>query len=542
MRESPDGRLFVNDLRGQLYVLDVQGAPQTYVDLDAEGSSIFPDMNFDTGLAAGFTTFEFHPEFATNGLFYTVHSERPSAGSPPPTFVAPDAAETGESVKFRQIITEWTASNPAAGVFSGTRREVARYGFTANRFFHPFGDLSFNPNASPGDSDYGMMYVSGGDWGYINGTSPDQIGVDGRPAQLQRLDTLAGTVMRIDPRSPTVTGGPAGLGDYTVPVDNPYFDDLNSDLVVDTPDTLGEIWAHGFRNGHRMAWAPGGELLVSTIGQANLEYTEIVQPGLNYGWPRREGSFINGVNSFFTSPGDPDDGANGVSDNVFELPPAIADGTLDDGFEYPVLEFDHGEAIAHAGGFVYTGSAVPALTGKFVFGGVVRGRVFYAELADILAADDGVPETTAQIHELQLVQNGVDVDLNTVVPGRVDLRFAQDSDGELYLITKGDGQIRKLVASDSVPGDLNGDGLLGADDYAILLENMFVSLLGGLPGDLSGDDSIDFEDHRLFRDLFDAQHGQGALAALAAQAPEPHAAALGLMAVYCLIGSRGRRD
>ena len=29
--------------------------------------------------------------------------------------------------------------------------------------------------------------------------------------------------------------------------------------------------------------------------------------------------------------------------------------------------------------------------------------------------------------------------------GRVDVRFAEDNDGELYLLTKGDGMIRQAV-------------------------------------------------------------------------------------------------
>lgn len=450
LRESPDGRHFVNDLRGQLYVLGENQQPQVYVDLDQEGQSIFPNMNFDKGLGAGFTTFAFHPEFETNGLFYTVHSEKPNGQSPSPTFTVPDHTETGASIKYHQIITEWDAANPANNSFSGTRREIARYGLTANNYFHVSGDMSFNPHSNPGDVDYGLMYISGGDWGFINGTSPDQVGVDGRPTQLQRLDTLAGTMMRIDPRSPSVTGGPSGHGDYTIPTDNPYFEDGNSDNVDDNPNTFGEIWAHGFRNGHRMAWAPGGKVLVSNIGQAHLESTYFVEPGDNFGWPRREGNFINGVNEFYTIPGDLDHGANGDSSDVFQLPTTIANGSVDDGFSYPVVQFDHSEGFAHAGGFVYNGTGVPQLRGKFIFGEIVNGRVFYADYADLVAADDGVPETEAEVFELQLTQNDVEVELGDLVPGRVDLRFAMDAEGELYLLTKGDGAIRKLVAPDNL--------------------------------------------------------------------------------------------
>jgi hypothetical protein len=65
------------------------------------------------------------------------------------------------------------------------------------------------------------MYVSGSDWGYINGAGAPQGSATG---QLQRLDTLAGTILRIDPRSPTQTGGQHGIGDYTIPANNAFVD------------------------------------------------------------------------------------------------------------------------------------------------------------------------------------------------------------------------------------------------------------------------------------------------------------------------------
>ncbi len=536
LRQSPDGRFFVNDLRGQLYVLDEHNVPSVYVDLDEEGSSLYPGMNFDTGLASGFTTYQFHPEFESNGVFYTIHSERVSASSPTPTWVVPDAAETGNSVKFHSVITEWTASDPASNTWDGTRREMARYGFTAERLFHPFGDITFNPHASPGDADYGMMYISGGDWGFVNGASPDQIGVTGRPEQLQRLDTLASSLIRIDPRSPNVTGGQAGHGDYTLPTDNPYFEDGNNDGMDDDPNTFGEIYAHGFRNAHRMDWTSDGKLLVSVIGQAQLESTYVVEQGANYGWPRREGTYINGVNGFFDNPGDPDFGADGNSEHVYELPRSIADGTIDDGFSYPVLQFNHSESIAHAGGVVYSGSLIPQLQGKFIFGGVVNGRVFYSDYADMLAADDGIPETTANVYELQLTKGGQNVDLNNLVPGRVDLRIAEDLDGELYLMTKGDGFIRKIVPV-IVPGDFNQNGAPDLNDYFTLVSNLHRDTTGLLEyqtylfGDINGDRAINYVDFLQFRAAYPSLLKD----LLGVQVPEPSAVLLAVLIIFSSI-------
>jgi mono/diheme cytochrome c family protein len=130
---------------------------------------------------------------------------------------------------------------------------------------------------------------------------------------------------------------------------------------------------------------------------------------------------------------------------------------------YPVIQYPHnrdagGDAIAN--GFVYRGTRVAALRDKLIFGDITTGRVWYANRADVLAADDGNPATLAPIYEM-------DADLRRLteetyrkrggtgdaIPGmgaqagrgRVDLRFAVDNDGELYILTKSDGMIRKVV-------------------------------------------------------------------------------------------------
>ena len=131
---------------------------------------------------------------------------------------------------------------------------------------------------------------------------------------------------------------------------------------------------------------------------------------------------------------------------------------------YPVIQYPHtaagGDAIAS--GFVYRGSRIPALRGKLVFGDITTGRIWYAELADVLAADDGNAATVAPIHEIDAglrrlaedtyrARGGKGKALPGVGavsgPGRVDIRFAVDNDGELYLLTKSDGIIRKVVGA-----------------------------------------------------------------------------------------------
>jgi glucose/arabinose dehydrogenase len=451
LRESPDGRLFVNDLRGQLYTLDQNYQPQLYLDIDSANGgagSIFPATYFSNGLAAGLITFNFHPDFQTNGIFYTIHMERAQDTLAVPNFATVDERSGSHPVKWETVVTEWKTPTPSASTWnaaSGTRREILRVGTTADDYFHPYGDLQFNPLAKPGSPDYGLMYLSGGDWGYINGAgAPQGSGTEGQPDQLQRLNTLAGTLLRIDPRSPSQTGGQPGIGDYTIPSSNPFVDG--------NPNTLDEIYAFGFRNGHRMMWdTKDGSLYVTNVGHANLEEVERVVPGGNYGWPLREGTFVNG--------NDLAHGGDGDADHVFvnSVPNAQDVDSRGQPFLYPVAQYDHGEGASIAGGFVYHGHNVPQLYGKLIFGDIVTGRIFVADMPAIRNVDTTNPTTNVNVQEVQLYTvgaNGVETnvnDLRTIVGNsRADLRYGIDSSGEIFVMTKTDGFIRKLVGVDAL--------------------------------------------------------------------------------------------
>ena len=123
------------------------------------------------------------------------------------------------------------------------------------------------------------------------------------PAQTQRLDSIMTAILRFDPRSPKVTGGVKGLGDYTIPMANKFASDGD-------PKTLGEIYAYGFRNAHRLSWDADGTMFASDIGMNHVEEINIVRNGENYGWMKREGYWENGrsrggeLNQLFPLPAD----------------------------------------------------------------------------------------------------------------------------------------------------------------------------------------------------------------------------------------------
>jgi len=433
VRDLPDGRRFVNDSRGFLYLIGSNNEPLVYADVGA----VFPRAVYNR-LESGFIGFVFHPEFARNGLFYTVHAERAAGNPKTPDFIPPGFAL--KDVTYHNIITEWHATNPAANLFAGTRRELLRESHVVANLTHPMGAVEFNPTAKPGDADYGLLYTSGSDHGFSNGGGPNA----NTASQTQRLDSIITAILRFDPRSPSVTGGTKGLGDYTIPMANKFASDGD-------PKTLGEIYAYGFRNAHRLSWDTDGTMFASDIGMDNVEEVNIVRNGENYGWMRREGLWENGR------------WRGGLLGELFALPADVLTGREKDGLTYPVAIYDHDEGRAVTGGFAYHGR-IAALQGKFVFGDVQNGRVFAADLAEMKKADDGIPQTVAPIEEIQLYVrdasgNRLGVSMRELVErtmggslSRVDLHINRTGDGELLLTSRQDGTIRMLIPDAPGPG------------------------------------------------------------------------------------------
>jgi hypothetical protein len=426
VRDLPDGRRFVNDSRGILYLIGPNNQPQVYANV----AEIFPNAVYNR-LESGLIGFVFHPEFARNGLFYTVHAERGPNNPKTPNFIPPGF--TLKDVTYHNIITEWHATNPAANTFQGTRRELLREAHVVQNLTHPMGAVEFNPTAKPGDADYGLLYTSGSDHGFSNGGGPNS----NTASQTQRLDSIMTAILRFDPRSPKVTGGVKGLGDYTIPMANKFASDGD-------PKTLGEIYAYGFRNAHRLSWDTDGTMFASDIGMNNVEEINIVHNGGNYGWMKREGYWENGR------------WRGGELGQLYPLPADILNGSEKDGLIYPVAMYDHDEGRSVTDGFAYHGK-IAALRGKFIFGDIQNGRVFACDLAEMKKADDGIPQTVAAIEEIQLYvrdakgnrtnvsfQDLVDKTMGAKIT-RADLHISITKDGELLLTSRQDGMIRMLV-------------------------------------------------------------------------------------------------
>jgi len=93
------------------------------------------------------------------------------------------------------------------------------------------------------------------------------------------------------------------------------------------------------------------------------------------------------------------------------------------GITFPAAEYDHRDGDAVTGGFVYRGKRVPELIGKYVFGDIVRGAIFYLDV-DALQPGKDTP-----IYKLRLFYRGREADLRSGIVGnaaRADLRFGLD--------------------------------------------------------------------------------------------------------------------
>jgi glucose/arabinose dehydrogenase len=220
---------------------------------------------------------------------------------------------------------------------------------------HNGGDIRFGPD--------GHLYIAFGDGG--GGGDPEGNG--------QKLDTLLGKLLRIDPQG----GDP-----YAIPEDNPF---------VGAPNARGEIWAYGLRNPWRFSFdSATGDLFIGDVGQSDWEEIDRAPAssagGENYGWSQMEG----------THP------FRGGTEPANHVP--------------PIHEYDRtGLGCSVTGGYVYRGEAIADLTGQYVYSDYCDGTLRSLEI------DNG--EVTAE-HDLGV--NGGEV-----------VSFAQDGDGELYVLAIG---------------------------------------------------------------------------------------------------------
>ena len=385
-------RLFVLEQKGTVHIIQ-NGSLLPGNALDIQ-SLVAPPLNpASANDERGLLGMAFHPGFS-NPLspgfrtLYTYNSQPIGTGA---TYPVP----LGAVQNYKNAINEWKMSAADPNVIDpNSRREVISFG--KNQGNHNGGTIAYGPD--------GYLYLALGDGGGANDTGAGHNVAIGNG---QDLTTPLGKMLRIDPVLPTLTPtstDPASAnGQYRIPQSNPF----------DGPGEVPEMFATGFRNPYRFSFdRANGQLIMADVGQNNVEEIDRVTIGANYGWPVKEGTFL------FNRTG-PNAGTVGA--NSPGVPPELTDpiqGTQ--GF----LQYDHGDGISITGGFVYRGTAIPQLVGKYVFGDLalrslpprVDGRLFYADL------------TTGVINEFLLPQFP-----NDMLPNGLTVHgFGQDEFGELY--------------------------------------------------------------------------------------------------------------
>ncbi len=395
-------RLFVLEQRGQVLVLQNNTLlPTPALDISSLiGASLNPaNANDERGLLG----LAFHPGF-NNPLspgfhtLYTFNSQPLPVGTLP-TYSIPNLSATVLQ-GYKTVVNEFKMSVGDPNVIDPlTRREVISFGKNANN--HNGGTIAFGPD--------GYMYLGLGDGGNANDVGPSHIEPGGN---AQNLTTPLGKMLRFDPLNPALNGGSvnpvSSNGQYRIPTTNPF----------QGPGQVPETYALGFRNPYRFAFDRlNGQLIAADVGQNVVEEIDRVVIGGNYGWAIKEGDFL------FNRVTGPGGNAGTVGARSPGLPAGLIDpitGTLG------TLEYDHGDGISITGGFVYRGTSIPELYGKYVFGDLalrnapprVDGRLFYADL------DTGI------INEFLLPQFST-----TFLPNGLTVHgFGEDASGELYAL------------------------------------------------------------------------------------------------------------
>jgi glucose/arabinose dehydrogenase len=214
----------------------------------------------------------------------------------------------------------------------------------------------------------GFLYVSVGDGG----------GAGDPFNNAQDLGQLLGKLLRIDVAQSNFTQP------YAIPSSNPF---------VGQAGRSGEIWAYGLSNPWRFAFdTEAGLLYIADVGESQREEVDVAAAataGLNYGWRIMEGSLC-----------------------------FAAAGCATAGLTLPVLEYNHDASggCSIIGGFVYRGSELPELVGRFFYSDFCSGFLRSFRYGGGQAAEQ--------------------IDWNIASVGSI-VSFGEDADGELYVLTTG---------------------------------------------------------------------------------------------------------
>jgi glucose/arabinose dehydrogenase len=352
MRRPGDAmRWYVGEKSGRIrWFENSPNASTSTLALDIASRVVNPEK-FDE---RGFLGFTFHPKFEQNGRVYVNYVTSGPERSRISEFTSTDGGDSFDPASERILIE---VNQPASN--------------------HNGGHLEFGPD--------GYLYSGFGDGG----------AADDYYANGQRMSTVLGKMIRIDPDTRT------GKAEYGIPGDNPFAGKSVCRRSGSGSATCPEIWASGMRNPWRWTFdRETGELWVGDVMQDNYEEINLITKGANYGWPIRQGKhcFPTGSTGCRTS---------GLTDPVAEL-----------------LRDEGGASII--AGYVYRGNRAPKLRGRFIFTDAGSGII-------------GSVHRDAQGNFVrELLNTNADYTVSYV-------SFGEAADGEMYVVSLRNGSIHKLI-------------------------------------------------------------------------------------------------
>lgn len=409
------GRLFVCDQPGRILI--IKGGMMLPVPfLDITGRAFAQTAGYSE---RGLLGLAFHPGYEDPlspgyGKFYVNYNKSYSSNT--------DPATTLVSPNCTTVIAEFSVSpaNPDVALPASERRLML---FVQPQSNHNGGQLEFGPD--------GFLYIASGDGGSADDNNVGHTGganSSPRPTaglgNSQDRTNLLGKILRIDPLDPDGSGALT----YTIPADNPFTTDAS-------PGIKKEIYAYGLRNPWRFSFdsRPGGtnRLFCGDVGQLRIEEINLITSGGNYGWRYHEGTEFPSFSSGSLTNPMPHPGGT--------LLPPIAMYAHQGAVTVPALPQ---LGLSVTGGYVYRGSAIPALQGKYIFGdygspagdGRIMGLEESAPGSGLFSLTEAVP----------LIGRA-----NPVVGQRI-LTLGENEAGEIYFGMKTNGGVLQL-GSDGLP-------------------------------------------------------------------------------------------
>jgi glucose/arabinose dehydrogenase len=215
------------------------------------------------------------------------------------------------------VLERLTVSDPATDTPTVIKRTVL-IKQQKKYIYHHGGGMAFGRD--------GYLYIGFGDGGRFRDPH--------RYAQDKRL--LLGKILRIDPGDKP--GAAPFDGTYRIPKTNPFYKNKKG--------YRKEIWASGLRNPWRLTFdSATGDLWISDVGQDRREEIDFQKAsskgGENYGWPYWEGTL--------------------------RYPETAKKALSRKGFTFPITWYAHPYGETVVGGYVYRGSASPALFGTYLY-------------------------------------------------------------------------------------------------------------------------------------------------------------------------------